>query len=229
MTKPDDTAREGQGEPRPPLLPEAEGDPRTHEAPLTPEEERLVDAIDRAEAGEESSPFLKVIQTLKQAPVASAPPDFLNQVQTRIREQSGGRYYGYQWRSRLPSGFLMILMLAVVVGLAIMLATPTPTPTQRPLPTEPPPITAGAFDGPMNDLGLAAAILSAYGDVQNEGLTADGAHRRLAVELPKARIPAFEAEISLFPELRIDGEPEPTLDPQSVLMRVLVPVPRAPK
>ncbi len=223
MTKPDETAPAGQGEPTPPLFPE---NPRA-EAPLTPEEERLADAIDRAEAGEESSPFLKVIQTLKQAPVASAPPDFLRQVQTKIREQSGGRYYGYQWRTRLPSGFLMLLMLAVVIGLAIMLASPTPTP--RPLPTAPPPITPGAFDGPMNDLGLAAAILSAYGDVQNEGLTTDGAHRRLAVELPKARIAAFEAEISLFPALRIDGEPEATLDPQSVLMRVLVPVPRAPK
>jgi hypothetical protein len=227
MTKPDETARAGQGEPPPPLLPEAEGDATTHDAPLTPEEERLVDAIDRAEAGEESSPFLKVIQTLKQAPVASAPPDFLSQVQTKIRDQSGGRYYGYQWRSRLPSGFLMILMLAVVVGLAIMLAIPTPTP--RPLPTAPPPITLGSFDGPMSDLGLAAAILSAYGDVQNEGLTTDGVHRRLAVELAKARIAAFEAEISLFPALRIEGEPEPTLDPNSVLMRVLVPVPRAPK
>ncbi len=69
--------------------------------------------------------FATVIAGLDDLPAESAPDDFVEKVETRIRERSRGRFFGETvYRSNLPFELVAVLMLAIMASTYLALDAP---------------------------------------------------------------------------------------------------------
>ncbi len=136
----------------------------------------------------------RVVETLHKAPVLEAPPNFLRDVQGRIRRRTRGRYFGVAATSRVP--WEAIINAVLLFSLFVVYFFGMPTTDRRSLV----PIPAATFAARSTDAGTAAAVLHGLGDVSQvirDGVTT------FTVTVSPDRVGLAEREVALYPFLAI--------------------------
>jgi hypothetical protein len=136
----------------------------------------------------------RVVETLHKAPVLEAPPNFLRDVQGRIRRRTRGRHYGITAGSRLP--WEAIINAVLLFSLFVVYFFGMPTTDRRALV----PIPAATFAARSTDAGTAAAVLHGLGEVSQvirDGVTT------FTVTVSEERVALAEREVALYPFLAI--------------------------
>ncbi|MFO0746537.1 MAG: hypothetical protein U1F43_12815 [Myxococcota bacterium] len=171
---------------------------------------------DDPEKAAEVKELERVVEVLRSLPLEGAPKDLLSEVQRRIRRRSHGRHYAASWRQRLPFEALVNGLL-VLVMVAFYLWMSPPSGNQLA------PVSPKVFQGAATGSGLASSVLSYHGMIVGEALEDGGKAVRLTVEVPTSGLQALLGEVSLYPELKVDGEPKPGATADTMLVQVLAP------
>ncbi len=155
---------------------------------------------DDPELRRELEAFQQTVGVLRRMPPAQAPDDFLQQVQSRIRRRTTGRFYGEQWKTRFPYEAAFNLVLLGLMMALYITAMPKPDP-------EPIPVRAEAMERGGAGGDLAGAILGTYGPVT--AIVGEGDRPVFEVTVEAGRVEALRQEIGLYPQLELVGEPTP--------------------
>lgn len=152
-----------------------------------------------AELDGEAQTLAGLLRTLKSAPPEEAPRNLLMEVQEELRARSRGRYYAEHWKYRFP--YEAILQALLLVGALVIYVLAVPEPPRKI------PVTAEQFVAAGSEVSFAARLLNDYGTFVNEhpGVDANG-WKHLVGEVDDARLDSLEAEISLYPSMRLDGK-----------------------
>jgi hypothetical protein len=160
------------------------------------EEELERDPGQRAEA----ESLATMLALMKDLPVEKAPGDILGNVQSRLRERTGGRVYaGPNLHARFP--YEVVIQSFLLIGAVLVFALASPR--QEKLV----PVTSADFLVSGSEIGMAVRVLSDYAKFSNEhpGVDANG-WRHLVGDVANTRLEALRAEISLYPAMRIESE-----------------------
>lgn len=139
----------------------------------------------------------RVVELLHRTPPVTAPPNFLRDVQGRIRHRTRGRYYGMTVTTRLPWEALINAML--LFALLVVYFFGMPVHDQRVLVA----IPAATFEARASDANTAIAVIHPFGEVQR--IERDGAVL-FTVAVAPDRVAALELELALYPYLSIDNK-----------------------
>lgn len=158
---------------------------------------------------------------LRAMPVAQAPPDFLQAVQSRIRRRSRGRWFAID-APKLRFPFEAAISVVLIGLLAGVYLSAVPAADGDPVPLEP------LFALGTAETDTVAAVLGTYGEVvvSRGSVAADGLTLRVTV--PRARVAGLKGELALYPQARVLDDTLPAAAEGQVEVRVRVARPAGP-
>jgi hypothetical protein len=163
------------------------------EGRLPQDEARTWRAAAAPERRAEADGLARVVGHLRALPTPKAPPELLREVERRVRRIRRARLTPDAPRRLAWEAVVNVLLL---VGLVALYLFGMPARDSRPLR----PVPLATFTVRGGNLGTANAVMGSYGAV---GAVERDA-RRLEVTLPASRRAALEAELSLYPFLRLE-------------------------
>lgn len=154
------------------------------------------DDISEAELEGEAQTLAALLATLKTSPPEAAPQNLLFEVQEELRQRSRGRYYAEHWKHRFP--YEALIQAVLLVGALVIYALAVPEPPRKI------PVTAEQFVAAGSEVSFAARMLNDYGTFTNEHAGVDeNGWKHLVGEVDDSRLEALEAELSLYPSMRL--------------------------